>query len=104
MKENNLGFINATNDYYKKLENGSNRADIFLNHTSLDGVKNDIFEEFSLNSNLYFYPLPICLPSEDKKREMLKELSPDAHTFIENLESKNQTMTTIKTPDKKQKL
>ena len=55
--------------YFKRLENGETRAEIFLSHTSLDFVISEVLSRLNINS-----------------LEELKTIEPEAYAFIVSLE------------------
>ena len=82
MKKDNISFIEASNKYYKNLEDGNyNRAIEFKKNTELDKVENKI-------RNYY-----IASRRHDKqdwklnRTEYIKKKSPHAYNFIKSLEN-----------------
>ena len=69
MKTQNISHSEAEAIYFKRLENGETRAEIFLSHTSLDFVISEVLSRLNINS-----------------LEELKTIEPEAHAFIVSLE------------------
>lgn len=96
MKEQNLPYLKATGLYYEQVGTDYTRAEKFLEHTSLETVKDKIFNEiaddvaqdyYELNNG---YPL-ITLERLEKIKEehfmvYLKKAAPDTYNFIKSLE------------------
>lgn len=47
MESKNLSYGEAVNVYYKEIEEGTNRADVFLTNKDLSIVKEDIYKELA---------------------------------------------------------
>ena len=69
MKTQNISHSEAEAIYFKRLENGETRAEIFLSHTSLDFVISEVLSRLNINS-----------------LEELKTIEPEAYAFIVSLE------------------
>lgn len=69
MKAQNISHSEAEAIYFKRLENGETRAEIFLSHTSLDFVISEVLSRLNINS-----------------LEELKTIEPEAYAFIVSLE------------------
>ena len=70
MKTQNISHSEAEAIYFKRLENGETRAEIFLSHTSLDFVISEVLSRLNINS-----------------LEELKTIEPEAYAFIVSLEN-----------------
>ena len=71
MKTQNVSHNEAEKIYFKRLENGETRAEIFLSHTSLDFVVSEVLGRLNIES-----------------LEELKMVEPEAYAFIVSLEHK----------------
>ena len=69
MKTQNISHSEAEAIYFKRLENGETRAEVFLSHTSLDFVISEVLSRLNINS-----------------LEELKTIEPEAYAFIVSLE------------------
>ena len=78
MKSKDLPYIDAYMQYYDSIEAGASRAEMFLEHTSIEFVKDKICDSF------FFEAIKSCDDIND-----LKNHAPDAYNFILNLEVAN---------------
>ena len=72
MKKYGASFLETTNHYYHNLSDNNTRANIFLEHTSLEEVTNTIFSSM------------IVIDMDDLKNRYY-----DSYRFIKNLEARN---------------
>ncbi len=105
MDKEGLSYFEASNAYYRRLEQGASRADIFLKNTDLTTVKKKIYSELvypdirgQMNAaaaarNIGKLNELSRLYNDDAALlEMVKKQSPDTYNFIKSLENGNHQM------------
>lgn len=105
MEKEGYSYIDATKVYYSRINSNYTRAQMFLEHTSLEEVKNEIYSELvipeimkglTLTEAEYRSMTPkeavkyrkhceVAL-SEKNKMNKLKEIAPDTYNFVKSLE------------------
>jgi hypothetical protein len=87
MNENpGLTYNEAFREYYASLAGGANRTEVFLQHTSLDQVKYDIFRTFF--SEIYI----VASWQYDTFMDITRNMIPDTYNFIRSLEERDNVM------------
>ena len=82
MKRNNISFIEASNKYYKKLENDTfNRAEEFKKNIDFNEVKNKIFNQLVLTKK------DGEILAKPSNIEYIKKNYPQTYNFIKSLEN-----------------
>lgn len=106
MKEENYSYWEACSKYYQEVGKDYTRAEKFLEHTDIDSVKKDIFDNLTRTEIAKENVIPEYsenwlteeekieaevkrfdeLTSEKGQMEKLKEIAPDTYNFIKSLE------------------
>jgi hypothetical protein len=81
-----LTYSEAVKKYYASLAEGANRADIFLQHISIERVKYDIFRTFF--SEIYI----VASWQYDTFMDITRNMAPDTYNFIRSLEERDNVM------------
>ena len=92
MKEENIDFLTASNNYYSGLGKDYTRAEKFLEHTSVETVEDKIISWIDVTGDNEF----MRLNTKNDNMKIIEEKYSDTYNFIMNLKSKNNTLKPMK--------
>jgi hypothetical protein len=93
MRDNpEITYSEAFHKYYTSLANGGNRAEIFLQHTTMDHIKYEIQNQFHFDYSIYSFTKDKVDDYDDLDMEEMWTNAPDTYNFIRSLEERDNTM------------
>jgi hypothetical protein len=93
MRDNpEITYSEAFHKYYDSLANGGNRAEIFLQHTTMDHIKYEIQNQFHFDYSVYSFTKDKVDDYDDLDMEEMWINAPDTYNFIRSLEERDNIM------------